>query len=263
MGFDHQTWGSISEMIMAGATVLGVASLWLLRSQVVDGRKALDKTTEQIRQTNVQLSQTTKQLELAKEELSLAKDELRTENGRYIERNALEAIIAYVNWGPPTLKFARNLVEKLKKKQCEDIEAGTEVKDIPMDYLPLAEGCFSDEAARNGLIARVKVTGATKFTFLKTEALSIRWLVVSQLSQLEIALLAWSYKIAWPELIIQQFEEHICPTSDGKHPILETYRQVNSGNKYYPALTKFINFIVAKRKKEQEEKDSVIPLSKP
>jgi hypothetical protein len=66
---------------------------------------------------------------------------------------------------------------------------------------------------------------------------------------LEIALLAWHFQIAWPQLIKEQFGEHVCPQDAGRHPILKTYREANSGDKFYPALAHFIKDTLAGRQK--------------
>jgi hypothetical protein len=216
MAFDNQTWGSISDIVTAVAAVVGVAGLWF-----------------------------------ARREIRVATEELRTEHERYKEKNALEATAAYANWGPQELRFARELVEELDQANCKKIEEGQSIL-IPEELLQAAAGCL------NGIVAEAELSGPDRRQIIgknnyielnKREVIHIRWLAVSQLSQLEIALLAWYYKAARPVIIEDQFAEHICPSGDKKKPALHEYRAATDGDRYYPALTHFIEVTLARRKK--------------
>lgn len=225
---DLQTWGSVSDIITAFAALVGIAGLYFLYHQI-----RLAKSD----------------LALAVKALETATESLRTEFERYKRTNAFAATAAYVNWGPPSLYFARKLAEGLDAATCKKIEDG-DACNIPAKLKKEAGGCLSSIANNQDWEAsRVITVGNDQFVALnEKEVIHIRSLIVSHLSQLEIALMSWHHNDADEGIIMGQFKDFICPLDATRKPMLATYRDATGGDIYYPALTHFIKVVEERRK---------------
>jgi hypothetical protein len=224
-------WGSVPDWITAGSSVLGVLGLFLLWKQLIVAEKGIELGLSQING--------------AAEQMRLYLAEINAEHQRFLKQNAVAATAAFVNQGPPAAQLARKIVEHLGVAECKLLEKQEGLR-VPLALRREVLGCLVGVTTESELEKADRTKDDQYLQLTPKEVGHIRWLIITYLSQLEVALMTWHYKTAEPRIIEEQFEELVCPRSE--KPILETYRQETGGNLYYPALSRFIEEVQRKRR---------------
>ncbi len=140
---------------------------------------------------------------------------------------------------------ARKLVDDLSPSDCKKLHNEESfsingkirllrLKTVFSDNKELCKQ-IDDEIRDNGDEASYKID--------ETAASKLRWIIIDYLNSLETVLVAWQLKIVDRDIIEKEFSYLM----DDGSPTLKSFRDVAGGNKSYPAIYEFENFMQNKK----------------
>ena len=177
----------------------------------------------------------------------LARKQLKTDHEKSRREKSVELLLDWTKNLKENTSLARKIVESLDDEQSRNLFNQEDVR-ISKKHLKSLKKILS--------LNDDDLNEENDFIILSGDSVSkLRWYVISYLNMLESILVAWQYSIVDREIIEHQFSYLFSPEQG--HEALKKFRIAAGGEKAFPAIEIFTNYLKEQRKKILKEKSEI------